>query len=139
MEAVGVVLGKREATPLEFWVGVGEGGLLRLDDLVYAESDGVRYYGMVDRVMKLHEGSQYDSDAFLVKENLLPVNTAYLAHVTVTRLDPEDYRPPEPGAPVYLARGERLLEALYYKQMRERLPVGLLRNEIGRASCRERV
>ncbi len=128
MEPVGVVLGRREATPLEFWVGVEEGGLLRLDDLVYAESGGVRYYGMVDRVMKLHEGSQFDSDAFLVRENVLPVNTAYVAHVTVTRLEPEDYLPPEPGSPVYLARGERLLEALYYERMRERLPVGLLRN-----------
>jgi len=128
MEPVGVVLGRREATPLEFWVGVEEGGVLRLDDLVYAESGGVRYYGMVDRVMKLHEGSQFDSDAFLVRENVLPVNTAYVAHVTVTRLDPEDYLPPEPGAPVYLARGRRLLEALYYERMRERLPVGLLRN-----------
>jgi len=128
MEPVGVVLGKREATPLEFWVGVEAGKKLRLDDLVYAESDGVRYYGMVDQVMKLHEGAQFDSDAFLVKENVLPVNTAYVAHVTVTRLDPEDYLPPEPGAPVYLARGEELARSLYYERMKERLPVGLLRN-----------
>ncbi len=132
MKPVGVVLGRREATPLEFWVGVEEGGYLRLDDLVYAETDHggvrVRYYGMVDRVMKLHEGAQFDSDAFLVRENVLPVNTAYVAHVTVTRLEPEDYLPPDPGSPVFLARGEALARALYYERMRERVPVGRLRN-----------
>ena len=132
MKPVGVVLGRREATPLEFWVAVEEGGLLRLDDLVYAESDHggtrVRYYGMVDRVMKLHEGAQFDSDAFLVRENVLPVNTAYVAHVTVTRLEPEDYLPPNPGSPVHLAQGDALDRALYYDRMRERLPIGRLRN-----------
>ncbi len=126
MDPVGVVLGRREATPLEFWVGVAPGKKLRLDDLVVAESDGVRYFGMVDRVMKLHEGSQFDSDAFLARENVLPVNTAYVAHVSVTRLEPEDYRPPEPGANVFLAEGEALDQALYYDGMKERLPVGLL-------------
>ncbi len=132
MKPIGVVLGRREATPLEFWVGVEDGALLRLDDLVYAESEHagqrVRYYGMVDQVIKLHEGSQFDSDAFLVRDNLLPVNTAYVAHVSVTRLDPEDYLPPSPGSPVFLARGESLSHALYYDAMDERLPVGLLRN-----------
>ena len=37
MKRIGVVLGRREATPLEFWVGVEGDGLLRLDDLVVVE------------------------------------------------------------------------------------------------------
>ncbi|MCV5997827.1 hypothetical protein, partial [Enterococcus faecalis] len=61
MERIGVVLGRREATPLEFWVGVEGEGLLRLDDLVVVEGfhpkvGKVRYFGMVDLVAKAHEG-----------------------------------------------------------------------------------
>ncbi len=131
-EAIGVVLGSREATPLEFWIGVQD-GLLRLDDLVWVEADhggfAVRYYGMVDRVHKVLEGAQFDSDTFLAAGNLIPTNTAYVAHVTVTRLDPEEYLPPDPGSPVYLARGEALERALYYDGMENRkLPVGFMRN-----------
>ena len=35
---VGLVLGSQDATPLEFWVGVREGGRLRLDDLVVTKT-----------------------------------------------------------------------------------------------------
>ena len=31
---VGRVLGTRDATPLEFWVGVAEGEFLQLDDVI---------------------------------------------------------------------------------------------------------
>ncbi len=130
-EPLGVVLGSREATPLEFWIGV-QNGLLRLDDVVWVESDHggmkVRYYGMVDRVHKLLEGMQFDSDTYLAAENLIPTNTAYVAHVTVTRLEPEEYLPPDPGSPVYLARGAELDAALYYDRMQQRLPVGSMKN-----------
>ncbi|BAW01321.1 ATPase [Thermus thermophilus] len=61
MKRIGVVLGRREATPLEFWVGVEGDGLLRLDDLVVVEGfhpqvGRVRFFGMVDHVAKVHEG-----------------------------------------------------------------------------------
>ncbi len=139
---IGVVLGNREATPLEFWLGVREGHLLRLDDLVWVacthQGQTVRYYGVVDRVSKVLEGTQFDSDTFLASDNLIPTHTAYVAHVTVTRLEPETYIPPDPGSPVYLAVGEALERALYYDGMFERgpdgtprstrLPVGVLRN-----------
>ena len=36
---VGLVLGSQDATPLEFWVGVREGGRLQLDDLVVTRTD----------------------------------------------------------------------------------------------------
>ena len=130
-EAVGVVLGSREATPLEFWIGIQD-GLVRLDDVVWVETDhsglAVRYYGMVDRVHKVLEGIQFDSDTFLAAGNLIPANTAYIAHVTVTRLEPEEYLPPEPGSPVYLARQEALNNALYYDRMKQKLPVGLMKS-----------
>ncbi len=138
MERIGVVLGRREATPLEFWVGVEGEGLLRLDDLVVVEGfhpkvGRVRYFGMVDHVAKLHEGEAYDTDTFLAVEGRIPVSLAYVAHVSVTRILPEEFFPPDPGSPVYLAQGEDLERALYYDAMKNqkgstRLPAGFLKN-----------
>ncbi|AEV15828.1 MAG: ATP-binding protein [Thermus sp.] len=138
MERIGVVLGSREATPLGFWVGVAEEGLLRLDDLVVAEGfhprlGRVRYFGMVDHVAKVHEGQSYDTDVFLAVEGRIPVSLAYVAHVSVTRILPEEYLPPDPGSPVYLAQGADLELALYYEAMRNqrgstKLPAGFLKN-----------
>ena len=140
MKQVGMVLGSREAGALDFWVAVEEGQYLRLDDLVYVEfrhpdprkgdaNGNVRYYGMVDQVIKLYEGSHFDTDVFLARRDLLPVSLSYAAHVQVTRLVPEEYLPPDPGSPVYLAQEEALGLALYYDRMQEqKLPVGLLKN-----------
>lgn len=138
MERIGVVLGSREATPLEFWVGVEGEGLLRLDDLVVVEGyhskvGKVRYFGMVDHVAKAHEGQSFDTDTFLAVEGKIPVSLAYVAHVSVTRILPEEFLPPDPGSPVYLAQGEELELALYYEAMRNqrgstKLPAGLLKN-----------
>ncbi|MCS7068412.1 MAG: ATP-binding protein [Meiothermus sp.] len=140
MRQVGMVLGSREAGALDFWVAVEEGQYLRLDDLVYVEfrhpdprkgdpNGNVRYYGMVDQVIKLYEGAQFDTDVFLARRDLLPVSLSYAAHVQVTRLVPEEYLPPDPGSPVFLAQQEALGLALYYDRMQDqRLPVGLLKN-----------
>jgi len=138
VERIGVVLGRREATPLEFWVGVEGEGLLRLDDLVVVEAfhpkvGRVRYFGMVDHVAKAHEGEAYDTDTFLAVEGRIPVSLVYVAHVSVTRILPEEFLPPDPGSPVYLAQGEELELALYYEAMRNqkgstKLPAGLLKN-----------
>ncbi|WP_041653303.1 ATP-binding protein [Allomeiothermus silvanus] len=140
MRPIGMVLGSREAGALDFWVAVEEGQWVRLDDLVYVEFPHpdpavgvVRYYGMVDQVVKLYEGSQFDTDVFLAQRELLPVSKSYAAHVKVTRLEPEEYLPPDPGSRVYLAQAEALEKALYYDRMGNqkgstRLPVGLLKN-----------
>ncbi|GAB5601983.1 ATP-binding protein [Thermus sp. FJN-A] len=138
MERIGVVLGSREATPLEFWVGVEGEELLRLDDLVVVEGfhpkvGRVRYFGMVDHVAKAHEGESFDTDTFLAVEGRIPVSLAYVAHVSVTRILPEEFFPPDPGSPVYLAQGEDLELALYYEAMKNqrgstKLPAGLLKN-----------
>ncbi len=142
MKQVGMVLGSREAGVLDFWVGLDaeKNQYLRLDDVVYVEfrhpdpkkgdaNGNVRYYGMVDRVLKLYEGAQFDTDVFLAQRDLLPVSRSYVAHVQVTRLLPEEYLPPDPGSPVFLAEGESLELALYYDNMRTAmLPAGILKN-----------
>jgi len=148
---VGMVLGSREAGALDFWIAVdvSQKHYLRLDDVVYVEfdhpnpndlsrrypnSDGkVRYYGMVDQVVKLYEGALFDTDVFLAQKDLLPVSKSYAAHVQVTRLDPEEYLPPDPGSPVFLAEHKSLELALYYDNMKNQsgstqLPVGILKN-----------
>src|SRR5690606_18551523 len=76
---VGVVIGTRDATPLQFWIGVREGCQVQLDDLIAVRAktpDGVQevcFYGLVDEVLKRYEGAQFDTDAFAVQDGLLPV------------------------------------------------------------------
>jgi len=129
---VGVVLGSQDATPLEFWVGAEEGQTVELDDLVVCaarapDGETVRFYGVVDVVRKRYEGAQFDGDAFRVEAGMLPAEVSYAAHVHVTRIDPERFLPPHPGAPVRIAAGPDLEHALYFDRMPARLPIGLTR------------
>ena len=136
IEPVGIVLGTRDAAPLEFWVGVNDGQMLQLDDIVVMKtkkplagsSDFINFYGVVDSVRKLHEGVQFDSDTKLALEGTIPVNVSYAAHVIVTRVDPEEFIPPHPGDEVYHALGVDLEMALYRDRMETTLPAGVLRN-----------
>ncbi|MDR7417159.1 MAG: ATP-binding protein [Armatimonadota bacterium] len=128
----GVVLGTLDATPLEFWLGVQEGGVVQLDDLVVAETalpDGqrVRFYGVVDQVRKRYEGTYYDNDAFRVTDGTLPADVSYAAHVQVTRIDPEVFVPPSPGDRAWVVRGEEFQRALYFDTFARRIPIGLTR------------
>ena len=126
---VGVVLGSMDAGPLEFWVGVTEGSVVQLDDLVVVEvstADGqtVSFFGIVDTVRKRYEGAQFDSDAFRASEGTLPVEVSYAAHIQVTRVDPEIFVPPHPGNQVRIVRGERFQRALYIDRMEKRVAIG---------------
>ncbi|GAB1541216.1 ATP-binding protein [Scytonema sp. NUACC21] len=131
---IGFVLGTQEATPLEFWVAVSPGQVLRLDDVVEVQTyrpDGsgvVKFYGVVDYVRTLHEGTQFDTDTFLAKSGSLPVNISYAAHIQVTRIEPEEYLPPQPGDTVKLAVDEELKRALHFDGMEKRIPAGTMRN-----------
>jgi uncharacterized protein len=131
---IGYVLGTKEATPLDFWVTVDSQHILRLDDVVQVETQKpndqgqIKFYGIVDYVRTLHEGVLLDTDAFLVKQGILPVNVSYAAHVQVTRIEPEEYLPPKPGDPVHLAVDEELKFALHFDGMDTRIPAGLMRN-----------
>ncbi len=134
MRKVGIVLGIKPANPLEFWVGVENGNYLQLDDVIVARSrvDGlneeVKFYGIVHEVQKYLEGIDLAYEAHLVKDGIVPANVAYMAKVLVTRIEPEIYIPPNPGDPVFRAEGKDLEKALYYDNMRVKIPAGLSRN-----------
>jgi uncharacterized protein len=131
---VGRVIGTEHATPLEFWVGVGEGAYLQLDDVVVVDRalpDGqrLRISGVVSQVRARHEGARMDSDVFLVADGVLPAQVSEAAQVLATRFEPEIFVPPLPGEPVRKAVGGDREEALLFSQMRNRLPAGLSRDD----------
>ncbi len=133
-EPVARVLGSVDATPLEFWVGVPEGGSLQLDDLVCVETavggdsaTSVRFYGVVDMVRKRYEGASFDSDAFRAAAGTLPVDVSYAAHVQVTRVEPELFVPPHPGDEARLVSGAEFQRAFYFDRMGKKVAIGLTR------------
>ncbi len=131
---VGRVIGTEPATPLEFWVGVGEGSYLQLDDVVVVERvlpDGQRLTisGVVSQVRARHEGARMDSDVFLVADGVLPAEVSEAAQVLATRFEPEVYVPPLPGEVVRKAVGAERDDALLFSQMPARLPAGLSRDD----------
>ncbi|MFN3976532.1 MAG: ATP-binding protein [Aquificaceae bacterium] len=129
---VGIVLGTKPISPLEFWIGVEEGQTVQLDDVLYVESSignrTVKYYGIVGEVHKFLEGAEFVYDAHLVNKGLIPVNIAYVAKLNITRIEPEVFAPPSPGDSVYRAKGVEFDRALYYDQMKEKIPAGIDRN-----------
>lgn len=134
MKPIGIVLGTKPSSPLEFWVGVESGNFLQLDDVVVVRSgiDGtskeVRFYGLVHEVQKYLEGVELAYEARLVTDGIVPANIAYMAKVVVTRIEPEIFIPPTPGDQVFKAQGEELERALYYDGMRTKIPAGLSRS-----------
>lgn len=131
--AVGRVLGTRDATPLEFWVGVVPGEFLQLDDVVALErilptGEIVHMYGTVGQVIARHEGAMFDSDVFLIEDGILPAEVSEAAQVTATRFEPEVFVPPRPGQPVRIARDDERERALFFDGMDRRVPVGLARS-----------
>ncbi|PNY80424.1 ATP-binding protein [Deinococcus koreensis] len=130
--AIGMVLGTEDATPVAFWFSVLPGSSVQLDDLVVVETrkpDGapVHFYGLVDHVRTRHEGVSFDSDVQDVMAGLLPASVSYAARVLVTRVDPENFIPPQPGDSVRHARGDDLKMALSADKMKGAgFPGGLL-------------
>ncbi|HWW52631.1 MAG TPA: hypothetical protein VNY84_02590, partial [Acidimicrobiales bacterium] len=133
-QVVGRVIGTEDATPLEFWVGVGEGAFLQLDDVVALERvlpgrPPVHLFGVVSQVRARHEGARFDSDVFLIEEGLLPAETSEAAQVMATRFEPEVFVPPLPGTEVRRATGLERDRALFFDGMAKRLPAGLSRED----------
>ena len=131
---VGRVLGTEDSTPLEFWVGLSEGRMLQLDDVVTTErvppgGDPIRIHGVVSNIRARHEGARFESDVFLIEEGILPGDVVEAALITATRLEPEVFVPPLPGAPVVKAVGKERDEALFFDGMEKRLPAGLTRDD----------
>ena len=133
-DVVGRVLGTDDATPLEFWVAVAAGSHLQLDDVVAMDrdlpsGDRISLYGIVSQVRARHEGARFDSDVFLITEGILPAEISEAAQVQLTRVVPETFVPPLPGAEVRRAvEGERDA-ALDFDDVERRLPAGLSRDD----------
>ncbi|MCB1017879.1 MAG: ATP-binding protein, partial [Acidimicrobiales bacterium] len=134
-QVVGRVIGTEDATPLEFWVGVGEDAFLQLDDVVALERadlpgrDPVRIYGVVGQVRARHEGARFDSDVWLIEDGVLPAEVSEAAQVQATRFEPEVFVPPLPGQVVRRASGAERDQALFFDGMAKRLPAGLTRDD----------
>ncbi|HEY8450769.1 MAG TPA: ATP-binding protein, partial [Natronosporangium sp.] len=130
---VGRVLGTADATPLQFWTAVDPGSYLQLDDVVVTERllpDGrrVNIAGVVTAVRARHEGAQFDSDVFAIADGMLPAEVQEAAEVTTTRVDPEIYVPPTPGAVVHRAAGDARAAALHFDRMPRQVPIGVGRD-----------
>ncbi len=128
---VGRVLGTEDASPLTFWAAVNseDGSYLQLDDVVVtqrelADHGLVTIAGVVTSVRARHEGASFDSDVFAIADGMLPAQVQEAAEVTVTRVEPEVYVPPLPGAVAYRAQGEARDSALSFDRMQRRLPMG---------------
>ncbi len=128
----GRVLGTDDATPLEFWVAVGPGAHLQLDDVValdrtLPDGETVSIYGIVSQVRARHEGARFDSDVFLIADGVLPAEVAEAAQVQLTRIVPETFVPPLPGTEVRKATDAERDAALDFEDVDRRLAAGLSR------------
>jgi hypothetical protein len=89
----------------------------------------VQIAGVVTNVEAMHEGARFASDVFLIEQGALPAEVSEVAEVTVTRVEPELYVPPLPGAPVARAVGAQRESALYFDEMgASRVPIGFGRD-----------
>jgi len=91
------------------------------------KAQGFSYYGIVTEIERFLEGTEFVGDDRLVVEGKIPASLAYVAKVTVTRIEPEVYIPPAPGDPVFRSDRKALELALYYDQMKRRIPAGISR------------
>src|SRR5262249_30606699 len=129
-QEVGRVLGTADATPLSFWVAVAPEAYLQLDDVVVTQRElpdrePVTIAGVVTAVRARHEGALFDSDVFAIADGTLPAQVQEAAEITTTRVEPEVYVPPCPGAIVRRAAGEQRSSALYFDRMDRASPIGL--------------
>jgi DNA helicase HerA-like ATPase len=135
---VGRVLGTLDAQPLDFWVAVDERRYLELDDVIAVSTDFVEalpgghhevmHYGVVDIVKSAYEGATFHSDVFRVEGGLMPVGLSTVAHVAVTRVEPEIFVPPRPGRTVCRAAGDAREVGLYFDRMDRKFLAGISRD-----------
>jgi DNA helicase HerA-like ATPase len=133
-QPVGLVVGTVAATPLQFSVAISPEQYLQLDDVVVTSRQlpglaPVQVSGVVTNVEAVHEGARFASDVFLIQQGALPAEISEVAQVTVTRVEPEVYVPPMPGAVVSRATGKQRDSALYFDEMGDqKVPVGFGRD-----------
>lgn len=126
---VGRVAGTEDATPLQFHVALGESAYLQLDDVVVTRREvpgfgEVTTSGVVTEVVARHEGAAFASDVFLIADGIMPARRQEVAEVTTTRVIPECYVPPEPGAMAVRATEKDRDAALYFDEMTHKVPLG---------------
>ena len=130
---VGRVVGTEDSTPLHFWVALTPDRYLQLDDVVICErplpdAQSVTLSGIVTQVVGRQEGAQFASDVFLIADGVLPGATVEVAEITVSRVEPEIYVPPLPGAEARRAERAEREHALFFDEMEHRVPIGLGRD-----------
>ena len=130
---IGKVLGTEDAQPLDFWIAVAPEQTVQLDDVIFVNRelpDGrrVTLYGIVDILRARHEGARFETDVFLSEEGLFPLGRSIVAHVSVTRVEPEIFVPPLPGQGVFRAAGADRDQALFFDGMKRKFPMGLSRD-----------
>jgi len=131
---LGLVVGTVPATPLQFSVGLAPGQYVQLDDVLVTRRElpgqpAVQIAGVVTNIEAVHEGARFASDVFLIEQGQLPAEVCEVAEVAVTRVEPEIYVPPLPGAVVARASGPQRDAALYFDTMGEsKVPVGFGRD-----------
>ena len=134
VDELGLVVGTVPASPLQFSVGLAPGQYAQLDDVVVTRRElpgqpAVQIAGVVTNVEAVHEGARFASDVFLIEQGALPAEVSEVAEVTVTRVEPEMYVPPLPGASVSRAVGAQRDSALYFDEMgASKVPVGFGRD-----------
>jgi hypothetical protein len=121
-EALGLVAGTVPATPLKYSVSLAPDQYAQLDDVVVTQRGlpgrgDIQIAGVVTNVEAVHEGARFASDMFLIEQGALPAELCEVAEVTVTRVEPEMYVPPLPGATVTRAAGAQRDSALYFDEM----------------------
>jgi uncharacterized protein len=132
--ALGLVAGTEPATPLKYSVSLAPGQYAQLDDVLVTRRPlpgqaEIQVAGVVTNVEAMHEGARFASDVFLIEQGALPAEVSEVAEVTVTRVEPELYVPPLPGAPVRRAAGAERDSALYFDEMgAAKAPVGFGRD-----------
>ena len=128
---VGRVIASEHSTTQEFRVVLNDDSYLQLDDMVMLETEvpgagTIRTYGVVTESEGFYEGAAFESDTFRIAgEGILPAAKMRSARVAVTRVDPELWVAPDPGAEVYRAAGGERDKALYKDEMGRPLPVGI--------------
>src|SRR5690606_19127660 len=132
-KAVGRVIGSEHASTRSFRVVLAPEAWLQLDDLVVVRSElagvgSIAMFGVVTEGESILEGASFETDAFRAGEGILPVERVRTAQVSVTRVDPEVWVAPDPGAEVWLAVGKDRDLALAADGVERRLPIGIGRD-----------
>jgi DNA helicase HerA-like ATPase len=121
-DVVGHVDGSEPVTTGSFMVVLDQSADVQLDDLVMVRTSlpsggEVRNYGIIGELYGSLDGATIPSDTPRIAAAEMPGELCRRAEVTVLRVDPERYIPPQPGAVVRLARGYDRALALFEDQM----------------------